>query len=122
MQRACVVPVVEVPPVLLQPVERVECMLEPLQENAQADVTQVMGRQGRDEQQPGIGGRCPVGDPAVGNLLKVIRGEPVIDVADERREKVPGLAGDAPQGATFGIAQGDLDRSPRLADLKSNDR
>ena len=50
------------------------------------------------------------------------RGGASVVVADEGREKVPGLAGDPPQGAAFGIAQGDLDRSPRLADSKSHDR
>ena len=105
LQRAGVVPVVEVAPVFFQPVKRVEGVLEPLEQDAQADVTQVVGGQGRDEQEPDVGRRGAVRDPAVRDLLKVVRREPVIVVADKGGEKVPGLACDPAQGAAFVVGQ-----------------
>ena len=69
-----VVPVVEMAPVLFQPVERVERLLQPVEQSAQADVAEVVGGQGRDQQEPLVGRRCPVGDPASGISWKLSGG------------------------------------------------
>ena len=92
MQRPRIVPVVEVAPVLFQPVERVERVLEPFDQVAQADVAQVVGGQGREQQQALVGRRGAMGNAAVGDLLEVVRREPVVFFADESLEEVPGLA------------------------------
>ena len=105
LERLGLVPVVEVAPVLLQPVERLERLLQPLDQPPRADVAEVVGREGREQQQPLVGRRGPVGDPAVGDLLEVVGREPVVGVADERLEEVPGLARDPPQGAALGVGQ-----------------
>src|SRR5438067_8929737 len=73
LQRPRVVPVVEVALEALQFFEGNEGLLQATEEGAQAEIAEVVRRQGREEQQSLIRRRGAVGDLAPGLFLKVVR-------------------------------------------------
>ena len=96
-QRLRVVPVVEVAPVPLQGLHRVECIRRPVDELSDRNVAEVVSGQIRKERKPHVGRRRAMPDHGNGMLLIVIRGQPVIFRSDESLEERPGLSGKLPE-------------------------
>ena len=117
-----VVPVVEVAPVLLQPVERVERLLEPLDQVAQADVAQVVGGQGRDSSSPVLVGEVRWATRPSGISWKLSGGSQWSSSPTNVSKKCQVLRAIRRRARRSASVRGDLGRSPRPADPEGDDR
>ncbi len=92
LQRGRVVPVQEMPPVPGQARQRLQRVLDALEQLGQREIAQVMGRQGGEQVQPDIGGRGPMGHFPFGSFLEIVRRQEVVLRGDELFKEAPGLA------------------------------
>ncbi len=90
-----VVPVVEVPLEPLQPLHRGERGVHPGEELLGLDEPQVVGGEHRQEPHADVGRRGPVRHLGFGDLLVVVRWQPVVVGPHEGLEEAPGLPGHA---------------------------
>ena len=86
---------------LLQLAHGIKSGAQPQCQVHQANVAQVVGGQGREQQQSYIGGRGAVRDEPTWILLKMVGGQPVVFRADELFKIEPGAASQAAQLSTL---------------------
>jgi hypothetical protein len=110
-----VVPVEQVAFVTLELRHRIEGPLGALHQFVGIDEAQIVRRQRREQAHADVGRRCPMGDPGLGDLLEIVRRQPVFRLSRESREKAPGLARHAFEIAAILAAQLDRRRRDRTA-------
>ena len=95
--RLRVVPVEQMPPVLLERLSGLEGGLEQIQRIEQSQPTEVMCGDGGDQRQPNVRRRGPMRDDGLWDFLEIVRRQKVILDHQEALEVMPGAAGDQPQ-------------------------
>ena len=88
-ERACVVPVVEVPLVALHGVHRIECVRRALEELAGRDVAEVAGAEVGEQSEPHVRRRGAMREAHGGMFLVIVRRQPVVVGTDEGFEESP---------------------------------
>ncbi len=104
-QIARIVPVEEMAPPFGHARHGFERGFQPLDGLQRTDPAEVAGAGRRQKIQAEIGGRGPVGDHRLGQFLKIVRREHVLQRGDEGLEKAPGLARDQAQRAGVALGQ-----------------
>ena len=97
LQRAGVVPVVEVPMEPREAPDRGERRFQPLDHFQRPDPTEIAGGHGRQQIHPDVRWRGPMGDDRYRILLEVVGWQRVVLWADKGLEEPPGAATDQPQ-------------------------
>jgi hypothetical protein len=122
LERARVIPIIEMPAVPFEALHRGEGILGPLDQQADREIAEVAGGEVREQRQPHVGGRRARGHDRTGHFLEVVGGQPVFLGRDEGFKEPPGLAGGlAEEGQLFRLQPGDR-RLDGLADPPGDPR
>ncbi len=116
LQGMCVVPVIEVPLEFCQARHCPQGIRRALDEGTGRKVTEVVGRQIREQRKPHIGRRGAMSDADTAILLIVIGRQPMIFRPDQGIEVAPSLAGYFPEKIQLVCGKPSLAASDRLTD------
>ena len=103
-QIRCAVPVVQMPAVFRQRLQRGQGRGDPVRGGALADPAEIAGRGNRQQVKPDVGGRGPLGNLTHRAVLKIVGRQVVRGLRHEVFEKPPGHPGRAAQGGGVGGA------------------
>ena len=122
LERARLIPVVEVAAMPFESLHRGESGLRAANQAAGGEIAEVAGGKIREQGQPDVGGRRAGGDDGVGRFLKVVRRQPVFFFGNEGFKVVPGLARNESKEGRLFVGQRRSGRFDGLADPPRNPR
>ena len=117
-----IVPIQEMSFPSIEPLQGRHCPLDPIHQLGGADEAEVVCGEGRQQAQPDVGGRGPVGQHQTGRFLDVVGGQAVILGAHERLEVPPRAARDEPQEQPVLPAEEQSSRNDRPAQPVRDER